>query len=314
MICPKQTTSLSKKIGVLLILIFILIIISGTLNADNDLIHLSDIQTLAGNLYENENYFLAYIYNIAAYNLAEKESEKFTYAINALNSCILTDHFKEGLILIRDFSSKFPNHSDYFRYLYAYSLIRSKIYMDGEIYLRNLSNSKIDSHKILCLSAYAALNSNQIEKCKTKLEKIGTGFKYHTNINKLANQLNVGPKYKKKSPMLSLVFSSIIPGSGQAYSGFYYDAMQDFIFNSILGYSCYASWKLELNYKRKNRNYIIPILSSAVFAIFYTTNLFNSVNAAQKANLFNKNQFYKAIINKFDVIISDKQYFLNYKF
>ncbi|MFQ5825222.1 MAG: hypothetical protein ACE5JB_14330 [bacterium] len=103
----------------------------------------------------------------------------------------------------------------------------------------------------------------------------------------------------------------ILPGAGQAYSGFYFDAIQDFGLNLVLGYAAYASWRHELDYKRRDRNYVMPIISTAIWGIFYLTNLYNSVNAAEKANLYRENVYYSYILEKFQFILKNKDFFLN---
>jgi len=294
-----------------------MIIICPNLKADDKYVEVSDLKKLAENFKKNDEHFLSYIFNFSSYFLSTNENEKLEFGLNALDSCLLTQHFEEAERIITILSNDFPEINEFLKYKYGYILIKSNRFIDGEIYLRNLQNSNIDINKILLLRAYAKINSNQIESCKDILSRIDiNNFNYSKELEEIKFGLSNPKKIKKKHTFIALPLSILIPGAGQAYSGFYFDAIQDFAFNSILGYSTYASWKLEMSYNRKNRNYILPICSSAVFGIFYLTNLYNAINSTQKANLYIENQFYKKYIDKFDIIVNDKEFMLqiNYGF
>lgn len=294
-----------------------MIIICPNLEADDNYIKVSDLKSLADNFKKNNEHFLSYIFNFSTYYLTNNKNEKLEFGLNALDSCLLTQHFEEAERIITILSNDFPEKNEFLKYKYGYVLIKSNRFIDGEFYLRDLQNNNIDINKILLLRAYAKINSNQIESCKDILGKIDTNnFKYSKELEEINYELSKPKKIKKKHILIALPLSIFIPGAGQAYSGFHFDAIQDFAFNSILGYSTYASWKLEMSYNRENRNYILPVSSSIIFGVFYLTNLYNAINSAQKANLYIESQYYKNLINKFDIIINDNIFMLqiNYDF
>lgn len=244
--------------------------------------------------------------------MSKDSSAKLSAGLEALNICLKNDKFLEAEKIYLKLWKDFPKIKNELMYKYGYSLLMSGEYADGDIYLREtkLQNRKI-RNKIYFLRAYSKLNNNQPKKSRYYLNKIDENFKYDEKLNLIKRELSKDPVYSKKYKFISVSLSMIIPGSGQAYSGFFFDAVQDFGFNAILGYAAYVSWKHEMGYKRKNRNYIMPILSTSVWGIFYLTNLFNAANAADKANLYNENSYYNSILDKFQIILNDKNYFLN---
>jgi hypothetical protein len=89
--------------------------------------------------------------------------------------------------------------------------------------------------------------------------------------------------------------------------------MQAFGLNAAFGIGAFSAWKYELSKDKPNRNYVLPSLTTLIFSAFYITNLFNSVNVTQKANLYSENQYYRKIADHFDIILDRNQYFIRFK-
>ncbi len=80
-----------------------------------------------------------------------------------------------------------------------------------------------------------------------------------------------------KSPILSGLFSAILPGAGQLYNGRPWDALLSLSFNAAFAGATYYSYK-ELD------NIPLTIVSGLLFLGFYVGNITNAVTDSQKIN------------------------------
>jgi len=302
---------LKKKIGALLILIICSFSFENRLYSQEANLKLLDLRQLAKQFYDENKYFLSYIYNLSFYHLTIDPAEKIKAGLDALDSCLMDNRFQEAEELIYKLEINSPQLKEYMTYKCGYSLLMSGRFADGDIYLTKLQQSEKLLTKIQFLRAYAKLNLNQPKECIEYLNKIkDEEFPHMDELNEIKHDLATGAKGGKKNKLVAFGLSAFIPGAGQAYSGLYFDAIQDFGFNLVLGYSAYASWRYELTYERGDRNYTMPLISTVVWGIFYLTNLHNAVNSANKANLYRENTYYTNILKKFQLVIKDKDYFL----
>jgi len=165
------------------------------------------------------------------------------------------------------------------------------------------------------LRAYAQLTYfNYPEGSVRYLAQIhGENFRYPKILSDIKTAMNARPSGTKKYKAIAVPLSVLLPGSGQLYAGFYFDGVQSLGFNLILGYATYVSWRHELDRPRGDRNSTLPVLSSAVSGLFYLSNIYNTINAVDKANLHRQNKHYSAILEKFRVVLKDDGYFLDVK-
>ena len=102
-----------------------------------------------------------------------------------------------------------------------------------------------------------------------------------------------------RSPILSGLFSTILPGAGQIYSGHLFDGLNSFLFSTILGSASYASWK----YQQTNKSFIsIPLVSSIAFAFIYISNIWGGIESAQRYNDYQQGVLYDGILKSYDEI------------
>ena len=93
----------------------------------------------------------------------------------------------------------------------------------------------------------------------------------HSLTNEYENQ-------KYKSPALALFMSSIVPGSGKAYSGRWADASMSLLFVTT---SAYASYRA---FRKKGISSFNGWLFGGISISFYTSNLYGSYKSARKHN------------------------------
>jgi len=308
----KQISFLKRKTGVLLILITLAFFSVNRVHPQESTLKLNDLRHIAQQFQNENQQFLSYIFNLSFYHLAKNPADKLAAGLDALDSCIITNHFQEAEQLIFELGAAFPNLKENLTYKYGFSLLMAGRFVDGDIYLRTLQENEDFKTKVKFLRAYATLNLNQPRQCLRYLNDIeGRKFPRPEKLNEIKHALKMKPKGAKRYKAIALPLSMVIPGAGQAYSGFYFDAIQGFGFNLVLGYAAFASWQHELDYKRGDRNYVMPIISTTVWGVFYLTNIYSAANAAEKANLYRENVYYSNILQKFQLILKDRDYFLN---
>lgn len=265
--------------------------------------------------WKNDQFFLSYIYNLSFYHLAENSTEKYQAGLDALYACMNTRHFEEADLVIKQMLNDFPSRRGALRYQYGYLLTVRERFDEAANYLENFEQTPALSMQVNFLRAYTELNYNNPSGSLTFLSRIEKGdFPYHRQIKEIQTALNSQPSGVEKHKAIALPLSLILPGAGQFYAGFYFDALHNFGFNLILGYSAFASWRYESNLKPAERTYILPILSTFVWGLFYISNLYNTANVVDRANLSRWNKHYQAILEKFRFVLKDNAYFMDVQF
>jgi hypothetical protein len=304
---------LAKKIGELSTLIFILFFIAGKTHAQDSTLQISDLRHLAKQFQSADQSFLSYVYNLSYYHLTADSAAKLAAGFDALKACIRAKRFDEGKQVIGLLASDFPQLENYLKYQFGYALIRNGEYGEGDKFVREVAEIPALHDRCQLMRAYTKLVYFNHPQGSLELlsEFSGDRFEHGDSLMAIKAALSSKPRGVKKYNAIAVPMSVILPGSGQFYAGFHFDAVQSFGFNLITGYATYASWRYELDKPRGDRNYVLPILSSVASGIFYLSNIFSTVNAVNKANLYRENQHYRAIIEKFRFILSDDEYFMN---
>jgi len=88
----------------------------------------------------------------------------------------------------------------------------------------------------------------------------------------------------QRSPVLAGIFSTVVPGAGQAYTGHYVDAVQAFGFVGLLGWSSFMAYKYEAS---RDGGYPFTIVTVSLTALFHAANV---VGAVRTADFYNRRQ------------------------
>ena len=312
MIFRKLITFWGRKIGGCLIQLSILCFFNNVILTQETNLQVSDLRRL-GKKFQNDNQlFTSYIYNLSFYYLTTDSNEKLAAGIDALDACIVAKRLSEGEMIIGRLLVDFPEYKNFLNYQYGYLLMLNRSINLAISRLEYLPKIPELSNRVKFMKAYAEVNFNNPEAGLKYLSQIEVDkFPYQDDLREVESNLSAEPAGKKKHKAVAVPLSIVLPGAGQLYSGFYFDALQSFGFNLILGYSAFASWRYELGLERKDRTYVLPILSSIVSGLFYVSNIFNSANSADKANLYRLNRQYSTILKQFELVLKDDTYFLN---
>jgi hypothetical protein len=302
-----------RKAGVSLILLALLVALPDNSQGQDTSLNISTLRDLGIKFMQKGEYQLSYFYNYSYYLLSADMQKKKEAVLDAVDACLLTGHYPEAEKVIFDAENFGSGFSDQLKMKYGYSLVMQREFTRADIYLGKIEDPGRFPNQYHFLKAYTTINSNSTSECLENLKKIDSSFPDYAEVSNIIGVLNADKKFKKKHLALSLPMSALLPGLGQAYSGFYFDALQSFGLNAAFGVGAYSAWKYELTKNKTDRNYVLPGVSTLIFSIFYITNLYNTANVTQKANLFSESEYYRKIADRFDIVLNNNSYFIRLK-
>ena len=110
------------------------------------------------------------------------------------------------------------------------------------------------------------------------------------------NNLDTYYKQSQKTPWLSGIFSTIIPGSGQIYSEHYTDGIIAFFFNVVFISASLRLYKLE---QRSDESHYYSAALGLIGLNFYFSNISSAVNSARRYNQYQERKFHHEVRNSF---------------
>jgi putative component of membrane protein insertase Oxa1/YidC/SpoIIIJ protein YidD len=131
----------------------------------------------------------------------------------------------------------------------------------------------------LNLSFLSLLNLGEINKAKEFIME----NPYLKNENSL-NAISKFESLKFKSPTAASIFSFLVPGLGYFYSGSKATGVSALIFNALVGYATYSSFK--------SKNYGVGALSGLLGLGFYIGNIQGSKKSAVRFNQYQKSKIF----------------------
>ena len=98
----------------------------------------------------------------------------------------------------------------------------------------------------------------------------------------LSQKADSGKRLPKKSPALAFIMSSILPGSGQIYSGHFFDGVQAFTYIGAFSLATYSAYRYDRDVKDSDG---FLLLSAVITGIFYLSNVFGAHQTAKFRNV-----------------------------
>lgn len=314
MIHQKRTSSFANAIGGLSIL---LLISSAWSTCGAQTLRVDDLCDLGNKMSESGDQFGAYIFTLSYYHLTPDSADKIHAGLVALGICLSEDRLVEAKRLVDLIATDFPDNEDLknvLRYRYGHGLAFASKPDESDHYLGLVQDEPDYRDRVFFLKAYNRIVENRLDDASALLSQIDpSAFDYRDTVESIMKLLDRGPTYSKRYGIVAAGMSMCLPGLGQAYAGHYFDAIQGFAFNFLLGSAAYLSWKYEVIDRDGNeRNYALPVISTTVWSLFYLANIWNAVNSANRYNRYNERQYCKSILNRFSIARTDTQYFLNF--
>ncbi len=106
----------------------------------------------------------------------------------------------------------------------------------------------------------------------------------------LSKYVGLGVDIRRKNAKMAVVFSTLLPGSGQMYAGRAYDGFRHFLFDGLLVYSVYSLIKEE--------NYAPGYLLGGFTLPFYFGNIIGAKNSAEKYNVTRRHKFISTLMQE----------------
>jgi putative component of membrane protein insertase Oxa1/YidC/SpoIIIJ protein YidD len=200
----------------------------------------------------------------------------------------------------------------YDKVIYNYSLLNSssknntdviKQLVSSHLKLENYSEIiKIDSslitkdkneyrvRQLLNLVFTSYLNENKFTEAKFYISNKRLNSLDESNAETALNDLN---RIKYKSSTLATISSIIIPGSGYIYAGHTVTGISALIFNSLLAYAAYTSFK--------SNNTGMGVLTGLIGMGFYISNIQGSAKSVIRYNNYKKQQVIKGFERKINL-------------
>lgn len=196
------------------------------------------------------------------------------------------DKYEEAGYLFRSVSSReYEPHADYY---YRYGNLLSPGSMPPP---RGLSEYALSDQPVFLRLKYltfAVMNINHDAPVKAEV------FSEQNRKNFLRiTAHNASPDYR--SPLAAALFSTVLPGSGKIYTGFYGDGVVSLLMTGLMTYLSWDNFKSENNIRRW--------IFGGLAAFFYAGNIYGSYISAEVYN-HNKDEEIQRLID--EMLFSDE--------
>jgi putative component of membrane protein insertase Oxa1/YidC/SpoIIIJ protein YidD len=200
----------------------------------------------------------------------------------------------------------------YDKVIYNYSLLNSQSKSNTDVIKQLFSSHlKLDNYsEIIKLDSVLIAKDKNEYRVRQLLNLVFTSYLNENKLtdanlyisNKRLNSLDVNDaetalnglnNIKYKSPTLATISSIIIPGSGYVYAGHTVTGISALIFNSLLAYATYTSFK--------SNNTGMGVLTGLIGMGFYISNIQGSAKSVIRYNNYKKQQVIKGFERKINL-------------
>jgi TM2 domain-containing membrane protein YozV len=300
----------------------ILILISSAwinCEAQTEALRLDDLRNLGRKLADTGDEFGAYIFTLSYYHLTTDSNAKMRSGFEALDICLRADRFVEAERLVDVMTADFADNEQLrnaITYKFGYGLALGQEPGRSNQYLSQVADEPDYRDRALFIKAYNYIAENSPDQAKSMLSLVELAdFPHADTVTSILEMIDAGPSFIRRNKIAAVLMSMSVPGLGQAYSGHYFDAIQSLAFNFLVGGAAYLSWKYEVfDRESGDRNYALPVISTAAWSLFYLANIWNAANSASRYNRYHELQHYRSILDRFSIMRTDKEFFLNVAF
>ncbi len=223
--------------------------------------------------YDNSVKFGEYLYQSAQYEFAAKEFERCLF---------LKPEDNNATLFLLKVYRKMGEYDKAVKLASSGKLMETEIF--GIEYFKLLIEAGKLKEAITLLSDNAFLKDKPDLKLSTILlqKEWKNGFDYRNEnasvISKsLSEIVDRSLVFKRKSPALAGILSAILPGSGKAYANRWKDGLISFVMTATTGFVAVRG------FNRSNQS-VYPWIMGTFFTVYYTGNIYGSVQAANKFN------------------------------
>jgi tetratricopeptide (TPR) repeat protein len=94
----------------------------------------------------------------------------------------------------------------------------------------------------------------------------------------LATSVLKGESLDSRSPVLAGLLSAVLPGSGQAYCGHWFDALSAFTMVGLFGFATFLAYSYDA--QQNNGHYVYTAIGGSITAVFYLSNILGATKTA----------------------------------
>lgn len=257
--------------------------LSQSTNPQNDIIIKSDSVLGYSKFLFSKKEFLLSISELykQQYNCNDSEFCKYLDVLIAVNYTCL-NNFNKAMNSY-DYENTFKNKNKNWNTFFITYLIND--FQDANLWnieycKRNLPVSIEEKRIIKKLMLYSMIKDNNFEEPIDLADEV---FNYKTakdSIELIKKMIMDCSDYRTKSPFMAGLLSTVLPGTGYMYCGYYKEGISSLIVNGLFGLGIYSLFR--------NNNTPSGILLSAIAFPFYLGNIVGSANCAESINDKNK--------------------------
>ncbi|MBN1410262.1 MAG: tetratricopeptide repeat protein [Spirochaetales bacterium] len=112
----------------------------------------------------------------------------------------------------------------------------------------------------------------------------------------LSTEILNGSSLDSKSPFVAGLLSAVLPGSGQAYTGHWFDALNAFTMVGFFGFATYLAVSYDI--QRNDGYYFYTAISGVITGFFYLSNIFGAAKTAEYYTAKQRQDFMDGIRKK----------------
>jgi TolA-binding protein len=148
--------------------------------------------------------------------------------------------------------------------------------------------------------AWTLLYRRQWRDATTQFQQVAPGSDLYQSAQLLAQEALAGERLPTKSPVLAGIFSGLLPGSGQLYTGRLGDALLAFFLNSL-----FIVGAVEAIH---NDAPVVAGILSFFEAGWYAGNVYGAINGAQKYNRHATEIFLRNLDTRFHLVFPETRH------
>lgn len=131
--------------------------------------------------------------------------------------------------------------------------------------------------------------------CYDSISRANSSSTIGTLSVEFSSKLSNAADIPHRSPIMSAVLSTAIPGLGQLYSSHFFDAAQAFGFVASFSFVSYVAYQ---NDKKNNSNYLLTGIALSLTSLFHVANIIGAERTATYYNQRQKDLFLQDIRQK----------------
>jgi tetratricopeptide (TPR) repeat protein len=143
------------------------------------------------------------------------------------------------------------------------------------------SELKVQSSLVL---GAALADRDDLDGAKQQFARASQSPRYENAAKEMMQLTDKAASRQNRSPLAAALFSAVLPGAGQAFSGHWVDAAQALFFVGAFGFTSYLAYSYE---HEKDRPLVLTTVALSITGLFHVANI---LGAERTARYYNQRQ------------------------